>query len=209
MTGNPTPQRHRLLLHLLSTRNLVGTLAALVGLVLRLTGVVDAVWPVVVTVLYVVGVLATPAPRPVDLHGGLDPERLETAMPEQLRRLRATRASQEVLTTVHRIHSVVGTALVRRDAFPTGPVEASVAARTVVDYLPKALESYLRLPRVYADLVRLGDGRTGRQALTEQLHLIESELHQVTDALVHGDTGRVLVCDRVLADRFATSPLRP
>lgn len=209
MTGNPTPQRHRLLLHLLSTRNLVGTLAALTGLALHLTGVVDAVWPVVVVVLYVVGVLATPAPRPVDLHGGLDPERLETAMHEQLRRLQATRAPHEVLTAVLRIHGVVGTALVRRSALPAGPVEASVAARTVVDYLPSALESYLRLPRVYTDLVRLGDGRTCRQALTEQLHLIESELHQVTDALVHGDVRRVLVCDRLLADRFSVSPLRP
>src|SRR6202171_2909208 len=50
----------RTTVYLYSTKNLAGSALALVGLVLFFSGVVGALWPVVVVGLYLIGVLVAP-----------------------------------------------------------------------------------------------------------------------------------------------------
>jgi len=201
--------RHRLLRYAYSNRNLAGCACALGGLGLFFTGVVGELWPLVVGGLYGIGALVTPPTRGVDLHlggAGLDAEALDRAMAEQVRRIRR-KVPEDVLDAVVRIHDAVRDVLARREHLPPGSPDAFVVQRTVDDYLPNALEAYLSLPRGYANRVAVSGGRSARQVLLDQLALLERKLREVVEALVRGDTDRLLAHERFLADRFATSEL--
>lgn len=181
-------------------------MAGLAGLGLFFTGVVGELWPVVVAGMYGIGALATPPTRSIDLRSGLDPSNLNRAMGEQERRLRG-RVPDEVLAAVGRIHGQVREVLERRHALPPGSPDAYVVERTTLDYLPTALESYLSLPRGYANRVAVSRGRTARQVLLDQLALLEAKLGEVLEAVAKGDTDRLLAHGRFLEDRFAASEL--
>jgi hypothetical protein len=196
----------RLLRYLYSNKNLAGSAGGLAGLALYFTGVVGELWPLVVAGLYGVGALATPPTRTIDLRGGLDAGNLERAMAEQRRRI-GGRVPDDVLAAVGRIHDQVREVLVRRHALPLGSPDAFAVERTVLDYLPTALESYLNLPRGYANRVPVSRGRTARMVLLDQLALLEAKLGEVLEALARGDTDRLLAHGRFLEDRFAVSEL--
>jgi hypothetical protein len=201
-----TSSGQRLLRYLYSNKNLVGSAGGLAGLALYFTGLVGDLWPVVVGGLYGVGALATPPTRTFDLHSGLDPGNLNRAMVEQERRLRG-RVPDDVLAAVGRVHGQVREVLERRHALPPGSHDAFVVERTALDYLPTALESYLNLPRGYANRVPVSNGRTARQVLLDQLALLESKLGEVIEAVAKGDTDRLLAHGRFLEDAFAPSEL--
>ena len=201
-----TSRGQRLLRYLVSNKNLVGSAAGLGGLALYFTGVVGDLWPLVVGGLYGAGALATPPTRTFDLHSGLDPANLNRAMAETERRLRG-RAPGDVQAAVARVHAQVREVLARRDALPPGSPDAFAVERTALDYLPTALESYLNLPRVYADRVPVSEGRTARQVLLAQLALLEAKLGEVLEAIAKGDTDRLLAHGRFLEDRFGGSAM--
>jgi hypothetical protein len=196
----------RLLRYLCSNKNLAGSAGGVAGLALYFTGVVGELWPLVVAGLYGVGALATPPTRTIDLRGGLDAGNLERAMAEQRRRI-GGRLPDDVLAAVGRIHDQVREVLVRSHALPLGSPDAFAVERTVLDYLPTALESYLNLPRGYANRVPVSRGRTARMVLLDQLALLEAKLGEVLEALARGDTDRLLAHGRFLEDRFAVSEL--
>jgi len=199
--------RQRVLRYLYSTRNRVGCLAGLGGLGLYFTGVVGDLWPVVVAGLYGAGALATPPAKVVNLRLGLDPADLGRAMAEQKRRIQG-KVPDDVLAAVLRIHAILGDVLAHHHALPPGSPDAYVVERTALDYLPTALESYLALPRSYANRVTVSGDRTARQVLLDQLRLMESKLGEVLEAALRGDTDRLLAHGRFLEDRFASSELR-
>ena len=201
-----TSRGRRLRRYLCSNKNLAGCAAGLAGLGLYFGGVVGELWPVVVGGLFGAVALATPPTRTVDLHSGLDPANLNRAMAEQARRLRG-RVPDDVLAAVTRVHTQVREILARRDALPPASPEAFVVERTTLDYLPTALESYLNLPRTYANRVAISGGRTARQVLLAQLALLDAELGEAMEAVTRGDTDRLLAHGRFLEDRFARSEL--
>jgi hypothetical protein len=201
-----TSSGQRLLRYLYSTKNLAGSAAGLAGLGLYFTGLVGDLWPVVVGGLYGVGALATPPPRAFDLHSGLDPANLRRAIATQERRLRG-RVPDDVLAAVGRVHARLREVLERSDALPPGSPDAFVVERTALDYLPTALESYLNLPRGYANRVPVSAGRSARQVLLDQLALLEAKLGEVLDAVARGDADRLLAHGRFLEDRFGRSEL--
>ena len=92
----------------------------------------------------------------------------------------------------------------------TGPATEStlfVVLRTATDYLPTALDAYLRLPQGYATSRRAVEGRTALELLVDQLDLLHTEMTQVADAVSRNDLDRLAAHGRFLADRFGRSEL--
>jgi hypothetical protein len=196
----------RLLLYLYSTKNIVGSLLALVGLVLFFTGIIGALWPVIVIGLYLVGVLVTPGSATIDLRSGFDPDDIRHALETEVRAV-SGRVSPDVLAKVQSIQQIILGILPRSGALPPGSPELFVVQRTATDYLPTALESYLNLPRAYATLHRVQDGKTPQQVLMDQLTLLESKMGEVADDVHRNDTDRLLANGRFLEERFGRSAL--
>ena len=205
--GRPQDRRReRARQYLYSNKNIVGCLCALVGLALFLTGVIGAIWPVVVVGLYGVGALATPPPKVMNLRVGLEPADLNKAMDEQERRITGA-VPPDVLTAVLQIHGGVRDVLARQENLAAGSPDAYVLEQTVLDYLPTALESYQRLPRAYANRATLTDGRTPRQILLDQLATLDRQVQELVATVARRDSDRLLANERFLADRFGPGEL--
>ena len=198
--------QQRILKYLYSTKNIVGSLLAVGGLVLFFTGVVGALWPVIVIGLYLIGALVTPGTATVDLRSGFDPDDVRHALDHEVHAV-SGRVPADVLAKVQNIQQIILGILPRSGALPPGSPELFVVERTATDYLPTSLESYLNLPRAYATLHPLQDGKTAKQVLMDQLSLLESKMTEVADDVHRNDTDRLLANGRFLEERFGRSAL--
>jgi len=198
--------QQRILKYLYSTKNIVGSLLAVVGLVLFFTGVVGVLWPVIVIGLYLIGALVTPGTATVDLRSGFDPDDVRHALDHEVHAV-SGRVPADVLAKVQNIQQIILGILPRSGALPPGSPELFVVERTATDYLPTSLESYLNLPRAYATLHPLQDGKTAKQVLMDQLSLLESKMTEVADDVHRNDTDRLLANGRFLEERFGRSAL--
>jgi hypothetical protein len=198
--------QQQILKYLYSTKNIVGSLLALVGLVLFFTGVVGALWPVIVIGLYLIGALVTPGTATIDLRSGFDPDDIRKALDHEARAV-GGRVPAEVFAKVQSIQQIILGILPRSGALPPGSPELFVVERTATDYLPTALESYLNLPRAYATLHPVQNGKTPKQILMDQLALLESKMSEVAEDVHRNDTDRLLANGRFLEERFGRSAL--
>ena len=196
----------QLLKYLYSTKNILGSVLALAGLVLFFTGIIGPLWPVIVLGLYLIGVLVGPATPSIDLRSGFDPNDVRKALDNEVRIVNG-RVPADVLAKVQSIQQIILGILPRSGALPPGSPELYVVQRTATDYLPTALESYLNLPRAYATLHPVQDGKTPKQVLIDQLTLLESKMTEVADDIHRNDTDRLLANGRFLEERFGRSPL--
>ena len=63
--------------------------------------------------------------------------------------------------------------------------------QTATDYLPEMLETYLRLPPMYARFHEVTPGKTSRDLLVEQLTVLQGEMENILDDL-HRDDAEAL-----------------
>ena len=75
-------------------------------------------------------------------------------------------------------------------------------------YLPQALDSYLAVPRAFAERRPVAGGRTPHDVLLEQLDLMDRKMQEVADDIARHDSDRLLANGRFLAERFSGSSLR-
>ena len=198
--------QQRILKYLYSTKNIVGSLLAVVGLVLFFTGVVGALWPVIVIGLYLIGVLVTPGTASIDLRSGFDPDDVRKALDHEVRVV-SGRVPPEVFAKVQSIQQIILGILPRSGALPPGSPELFVVERTATDYLPTSLESYLNLPRAYATLHKMPNGKTADQVLDDQLTLLATKMDEVADDVHKKDSDALLANGRFLEEKFGPSSL--
>jgi hypothetical protein len=97
------------------------------------------------------------------------------------------------------------------DANPSGTfIDPTVMLirQTALHYLPEALNSYLALPRMYAENVPVQDGKTARDVLIDQLKLIDAKMRETATAMYRNDADQLLANARFLQERFADSNLQ-
>jgi hypothetical protein len=192
--------------YLYSTKNLVGSALGLVGLGLFFTGVVTTLWPVVVVGLYLAGALLTPSNKTYDLHSGWDAGDVRKALQNEMRTVNG-RVPPEVIAKVSNIQDTILNLLPRVENLPPGSEDLFVVQRTALEYLPTALESFLNLPKAYATLHQVSDGKTPAQVLMDQLTLLESKMNEISDDIARNDSDKLLANGRFLAEKFGRSEL--
>jgi hypothetical protein len=195
------------MLYLYSRKNIVACLLALGGLGLFFLGLIGPVWPGVVVGLYLIGALVTPSSRKWDLLGGEAPSDLRAALNEQVSAVKG-KVPDDVYQKVVAIQQTILSIIPKIDRLGPGSQDAFIVQKTATDYLPSTLQAYLNLPRAYATLHRLGDGRTASQVLMDQLTLLDQKLEEVADAVNKNDTDALLANGRFLEDRFGGSALK-
>jgi len=193
--------------YLYSTKNLVGSALALVGLVLFFTGVVTTLWPVVVVGLYLVGILVAPSNKTYDLHSGWDPGDVRKALGEQLKTING-KVPPEIIGKVSNIQDTILALLPRVERLPAGSEDLFIVQRTALEYLPTALEAYLNLPKAYATLKPVDNGKTASQVLLDQLTLLEGKMGEISDNIAKNDSDKLLANGRFLAEKFGRSELQ-
>src|SRR6202007_2381980 len=76
--------------------------------------------------------------------------------------------------------------------FPAGSPDLFVVGRAGAAHLPSSLQAYLNLPRAYATLHRMPNGKTADQVLSDQLDLLSSKMDEVADAVHKKDSDALM-----------------
>ncbi|GAB78625.1 hypothetical protein SAMN05421595_2277 [Austwickia chelonae] len=106
-----------------------------------------------------------------------------------------------VTARVERVLGVVHDTIPRLDQI-RGSSDAYSVVATATDYLPEALNGYLRLPRRFADSRPVDAGRTSLMVLVDQLDLLAVTMDQVFDAVCRDDATALVAHGRFLAEKF-------
>lgn len=112
------------------------------------------------------------------------------------------RLPEELRARVDRIRAKAWSLLQRPNRFPTGSRNLHLVQRTLDQYLPATLHSYLSLPPGSDDRVAAADGRTAIQVVRDQLDLLETRLDDVAGDLWQADVQRLLANERFLEEHF-------
>jgi hypothetical protein len=194
--------------YLYSGKNIVGCTLALFGLLLFFTGVVTSLfWPFIVIAMYVIGALLAPGPTKLELAGtSFDPDSIRRSLQQQLSKANG-KLSPELQQKLQGIADTISGILPHYANFPPGSPDLFVVGRTATDYLPSALQAYLNLPRAYATLHKMPNGKTADQVLSDQLDLLATKMDEVADAVHKKDSDALLANGRFLEEKFGSSPL--
>lgn len=202
--GGPRP----LQLFFYSTGNIVGCLMAMGGLGLFFGGIIHAYWWAIVGGLYGVGVLGWPR---TDLAGTAQRTELSTEhLAQQVRKLVDSVAQglpKDALEVLHSIQGTLSELLPRLQELRERGVISAKDSFTVVEtvrrYLPDTLAAYLRLPRFYAQMQTLADGRTAAQTLFDQLKVLDTSLKDVAKSAFAGDAETLVTNGQFLQNKFS------
>ena len=191
-----------------SSKNIVGSTLALFGLLLFFTHVITVIfWPFVVAAMYGIGALLAPGPPRVALGGtSFDPDSIRKSLQHQLS-IAGGKLSAPLQAKLQQIADTILGILPHYAEFPAGSPDLFVVGRTATDYLPSALQAYLNLPRAYATLHKMPNGKTADDVLGDQLTLIASKMDEVADAVHKKDSDALLANGRFLEEKFGASPL--
>jgi hypothetical protein len=194
--------------YLYSGKNIVGSGLALLGLVLFFTGVITSFWwPFVVAAMYAIGVLLAPGPPRVAIGGtSFDPDGIRRSLQRQVDMSRG-KLPPPLQAKLQEIADTIQGILPHYAEFPPGSPDLFVVGRTATDYLPSALQAYLSLPRAYATLHKMPNGKTADEVLGDQLALIDAKMDEVADAVHKKDSDALLANGRFLEEKFGQSPL--
>ena len=209
--GAPTdaaslPQRLRLFLY--SANNIAGCVLAMGGLGLFFGGIIHAYWWAIVGGLYGVGALGWPRN---DLAATVEQTELSAELlAQQVRKLVDSVASglpKDALDPLHSIQSTLGELLPRlqelRDRGVISGKDSFTVAETVRRYLPDTLAAYLRLPKFYAQVQTLADGRTASQTLVNQLRVLDGSLKDIAKSAFAGDAEALVSNGQFLENKFS------
>jgi hypothetical protein len=199
LPARPAPRG--LAAYLTSRRNLTGSALALVGAGLVLADPVGVQGLLLVAGLYLAGALAVRG-NPRVSRFGFDPKRVQKSLAEQIGAA-AGRVPSGILSRMQRIELTIRTEILPRlDCLPLGAPELYLIERTVSDYLPTAVEAYLRLPSGYVSEQPGSHGRAALDVLAEELDFLDAEMRQVAEVVHRTDMDRLLAHKRFLIDRF-------
>jgi len=187
--------------YLTSRKHLAGSAMALLGAGLA---VIDPVGPqgiLLVVGFYLAGALATPGAPSVSRFG-FDPRRVQRTLTEKITAV-SGRLPPEVMTRLRGIELAIRSEILPRlDGLPLGSAELYLVERTACEYLPTAIDAYLRLPPGYVSSQPGSHGRTALAVLLEELDLLEAEMRSVASAVHRADMDRLLAHKRFLVERF-------
>ena len=194
--------------YLYSGKNIIGCTLALFGLLLFFTGVVTSLfWPFIVIAMYGIGALLAPGPTKLELAGtSFDPDSIRRSLQQQLSKANG-KLSPQLQQKLQGIADTIQGILPHYADFPAGSPDLFVVGRTATDYLPSALQAYLNLPRAYATLHKMPNGKTADQVLSDQLDLLATKMDDVADAVHKKDSDALLANGRFLEEKFGSSPL--
>ncbi len=110
-----------------------------------------------------------------------------------------------VTARVLRVTAAVRDTIPRLDALGAGSARAYSVMATATDYLPEAVNGYLRLPRRFADTRPVDAGKTSLMVIVDQLDLLGATMDRVFDAVCRDDATALVAHGRFLAQKFGTA----
>lgn len=129
-------------------------------------------------------------------------EDVRAALDEVAQTLISRNAPPVVRARVQRIDRTIRGTLPRLRDIGLGSYDGFSVMQTATDYLPEALDAYLRLPREWADTRPIEGYKTALMVLIEQLDLLAATMDKIFDAANRADAQALIVHGRFLEAKF-------
>lgn len=107
-----------------------------------------------------------------------------------------------VIARVVRIARAINQTLPRMRELGLGSEQGYALVATATDYLPEAIQGYLRLPREWADTRPIDGHKTALMILMEQLELLAATMDRILDAANRADAQALIAHGRFLEAKF-------
>lgn len=107
-----------------------------------------------------------------------------------------------VRARVQRVSSTIDATLPRLRDIGLGSYDGFSVMATATDYLPEALDAYLRLPREWADTRPIEGYKTALMILVEQLDLLAATMDKIFDAANRADAQALIAHGQFLEAKF-------
>ncbi len=196
---------------LYSRRNIVGSVLAIVGLVLHFVGLLPGLeWLPITVGLYLIGVLLVPGEQGLVLQLGAaqDASEVRAGLDHLVRSLRGQVADDLLAKVVSIQGSILATLTTDGSAGDAADPNVYLIRQTALAYLPDAFATYTRMPRLMAERRLIAGGRTPHDVLLGQLDLMDRRLADVADDMARHDSDKLLANGRFLAEKFGVSALQ-
>jgi hypothetical protein len=196
-----------LLLYFYSTRHIVGSCLALLGLGAYFTGIIDHWWLAICGGLYLAGVLAVPSRDLIDvsLYRRYDGQRLLEGVKELISQSKK-QIPPEALAILQSIPTVLEPLVPRLisddGAVMLPPSQVQTIMGAITRDLPETIAGYLRLPPAFANLHKLDGGKTAKDLLVEQLQLLRNQLAKIATAAFADDADALVSNGQYLQEKF-------
>ncbi|WP_309111067.1 hypothetical protein [Saccharothrix sp.] len=181
-----------------STKNLVGCVGGLIGVVLYVTGVVGSWWPAVVAGLYAVGALLAPPEkvRLVPKDAATEAWELRAGLSTLVREVAAQRSRmpESTMDSVRRVVEVLDDMLGKPERLTDPDLRHNLVRLARTD-LPLSVQTYLNLPWW------LSAQRKADEELVAQLGLLEGQARQLAERFYASDVNRQTDHGRYLRDQ--------
>jgi hypothetical protein len=196
--------RSRVIQYLLSRQNLAACGLALVGVGLALADPVGPAGPILVVAFYALGAAAARPDRRIHRYG-FDPRSVERALSDEISTV-SGRVPPEVIIRLQRIDLTLRSEILPRlECLPLGSHDLYLIQRTGREDVPRAVQTYLRLPADYVSSRPGSPARPALHVLLEQLDLMDAEMHRIAEVVHRADMDRLLAHRRFLLDRVSSN----
>ena len=195
-----------------SGKNIVGSVLAVIAIILEVTVGLGAFWPVIVVAAYGVGALLWPRDR-LNLTLALGESASQDDLKAQMGSLRKTMNAQsgrlgtDVVKPLGDLLDVLDEIVSKWDDLLVAPDQSHVVQQMVVDYLPTSLQTYLNIPATYALTARVAGKKSAHDELLDQLTLLMTEATKIRTAVYSKDLDALGDQSRFLQDKFGKSSL--
>lgn len=195
-----------------SGKNLVGSLLAVVAIVLEVTIGLGPFWPAIVVAAYLVGALLWPRDR-LNLSLAVGETASADDLKAQLASLRKTVSQQggrlgaDVVRAVSGLLDILDEIVTKWDDLLTSPEQSHTVQQMIVDYLPTSLQSYLNIPATFALSARVAGKENAHDALLDQVSLLTTAADKIRSAVYAKDLDALGDQSRFLQGKFGTSAL--
>lgn len=195
-----------------SGKNIVGSVLAVIAIILEVTIGLGAFWPVIVIAAYCVGALLWPRDR-LNLTLALGESASADDLRAQLGSLRRTMTAQsgrlgaDVVKPLGALLDILDEVVAKWDDLLTAPDQSHVVQQMIVDYLPTSLQTYLNIPATYALTARVVGKKSAHDELLDQLTLLTTEADKIRSAVYTKDLNALGDQSRFLQDKFGKSAL--
>jgi hypothetical protein len=190
---------------LLSNSNLAGCGAAVVVVMLYLTGMIHHYWPILAALGYGSGYISMMRPAPKTLLEGAS----TTQSMEWLRTVALPKLPTEAARILSNIVEVVDEMMPRlKEMESQGLVQVqnrTMLKQTINRFLPDAITSYLKLPALYARNTKVDGQKTPTHLLIDQLNLINTHVLEIRDGLLSEEVNTLLTNGKFLQEKLTRS----
>jgi hypothetical protein len=195
-------------LYFYSHQNLLGVLLALLGLLGYFLGWIDRYWFPIVCGLYGIGWMLVPKDPKIDLHfqSGLNDGEIRSALADLLSKVKKGIPS-DIYAKLENIRDSILEILPRLKDSSADAKTVFTVRETTLEYLPAALQAYLKLPKAYATMHTVKDGKTARHLLMDQMVMLDTAMKDILINLANNDSQKLMANGRFLEDKFLKNEL--